>query len=157
MQITHYLASENSPIHISHFDPRGLQCVHLLCTNGEQAKHVKTFHCNCEFVLPRVPLSVSFTQKGVHALSRYSTNFWMSKKGESCICSGDTLPEKSNTIPLQNQYMDLESNEYHNTCKGKVSKCTWRAHTSSYCTLIYTEFLRTIRIHAGKCHTQSQT
>jgi hypothetical protein len=29
----------------------------------------------------------------------------------------------------------------------------------SYCTLVYTnsKFLRTIRIHAGKCHMQSQT
>jgi hypothetical protein len=28
--------------------------------------------------------------------------------GESRICSGDMLPEQSNTIPLQNHYMDLE-------------------------------------------------
>jgi hypothetical protein len=63
-QITDYLGSAISPIHILHFDPCGLQCVHLRCTNSEQTKHgVKTFHCNCEFVLPRVPRSVSFTQK----------------------------------------------------------------------------------------------
>jgi hypothetical protein len=35
MQITDYLASANSTIHTSHFDPGSLQCVHLLCTNCE--------------------------------------------------------------------------------------------------------------------------
>jgi hypothetical protein len=42
--------------------------------------------------------------------------------GESHICSGDMLPEQSDTIPKQNHYLDMESNEYHNRCKGKVSK-----------------------------------
>jgi hypothetical protein len=44
--------------------------------------------------------------------------------GESRIFSSDVLPEQSNTIPLQNHYMDLELNEYHNTWKEKVRKCT---------------------------------
>jgi hypothetical protein len=44
MQITDYLASANSHIHTLHFDPGGLQHVHLLCTNCEQTKHsVNTF------------------------------------------------------------------------------------------------------------------
>jgi hypothetical protein len=38
MQVTDYLASANSPIHTSHFDPGGPQCVHLLRTNCEQTK-----------------------------------------------------------------------------------------------------------------------
>jgi hypothetical protein len=49
---------------------------------------------------------------------------------ESRICSSDMLPEQTNIIPLQNHYMDLEWNEYHSTSKGKVSKCTWRAHAT---------------------------
>jgi hypothetical protein len=134
MQITHYLASENYPIHTSHFHPCSLQCVHLLRTSCEQTKHsVKTFHQNCEFLLPRVLLPVSFTQKrGTHFKeTQYSLEWakkFQSRYGWVMHLPGRHVsqPEKY-MIPLQNHYMDLESKEYHNTCKGKVSKMymTW--------------------------------
>jgi hypothetical protein len=156
MQITHYLASENFPIHTSHFDPRGLRCVHLLRTNCEQTKtqcQARHFAATVSSCCPECRCLSSFTQKRGTRFKEIQYSFEWAKKspsqdtGESHICSSDVLAKQSNTIPLQNQCMDLESNEYHNTCKGKVSKCTWRAQTLSYCTLIYTksEFLRTTR------------
>jgi hypothetical protein len=146
------------PIHTFCFDPCSLWCVHMLHTTVNKQNTLSghftatVSSCCCLFHSHR---------KGVYALRGYNTH--MNKQeypsqdmSESQTCSSDVLPEQSNTTPLQNHYTDLESNEYHNTCKGKVSKCTWHAQTSSYCTLIYTksEFLRTINIHTGKCHTQ---
>jgi hypothetical protein len=115
MQITDYLASANFPIHTSHSDPGGLQRVHLLHTNCEQTKQCQHIISISQQLGPRL----GFTE--IWHPFEWAKKSLSQHMGESHICSGKVLPKQSDTIPLQNHCMVLESNEYHNTCKGKVS------------------------------------
>jgi hypothetical protein len=160
--ITLHLQTPHS--HIALWSRRSVICslaAHQLWMNKTQCQHIFSISLQLDtrlrwvirFVLPWVQLCASFIQKRVTGFKKVLYSFERAKSpsedmGESRIWPGSLLPKYSNTIPLQNHYTDLESNEYHTTWKGKVRKCKQCALTSSYCTLIRTksEFLRAVRI-----------
>jgi hypothetical protein len=111
-------------IHTSHFEFWSRESVmfsvaaHQLWTNKTQCQHIFSISQQLNasiltwvitFILPEchgeAPLSVSFIQKRVTGFKEIQCSFdWAEKSWSRYV-----LPEHSNTIPLQNHYMDFES------------------------------------------------
>jgi hypothetical protein len=150
---SHAISKYNEATPVGYFLPETTKVNHsLLCLWKLPHSHIPFSSC-----WPECRCLFHSHGNGVHAWRRCSTHLneqkSQSRYGWVTHLRLQLLPKQSNMIPLQNHYMDLEPNEYHNTYKGKASN----VHDMHRPCLITLWFTRTIRIHARKCHMESQT